>query len=214
MTLILYRRDDLPDGSLTFSPVPEATRTINGIDLSHWQLSVNWSQVKAGGIGYAFIKASEGNQYVDPMFAANWAGARSVAMPRGAYHYYRFGVPGQASHFLSVVGKDRGELPMVVDVEDLSAPPNMVELKSFIDMLTSNGSRPMIYTGAWWWNAARLGGPIPWAEEYDLWVAWIPDTPAPAIPTDWHTWRFWQHDNKGRVPGISVPVDLDRFNGI
>ncbi len=185
---------------------------MNGIDVSHWQVVIDWQKVKEAGIGFAFIKATEGNRTTDSRFAENWRKAQAAGISRGAYHYFRFGARNQAQFFLKVMGSDRGELPPVVDVEDTGRKPDLLLLKQFIDTLVAAGARPMIYTAAWFWNNARWGGPVPWAEDYDLWVAHYTTAQTPLLPTDWHTWRFWQYSNSGTVAGINAAVDLDREN--
>ena len=64
---------------------------IQGIDVSHYQGSINWTSVKNSGKTFAFCKATEGTTYTDPTFATNWAAMKNVGLIRGAYH---FGHPG------------------------------------------------------------------------------------------------------------------------
>src|SRR5256885_5941086 len=48
--------------------------TLPGIDVSHWDGTINWSQVaSAGGIKWAYAKATENTGYQDNTFATNWA---------------------------------------------------------------------------------------------------------------------------------------------
>src|SRR5262245_46829549 len=52
--------------------VPNASAaTVEGIDVSHWQGSINWSAVRASGIEFAYIKATEGTSFRDASFNAN-----------------------------------------------------------------------------------------------------------------------------------------------
>lgn len=39
-----------------------------GIDISHWQGTINWASVAGGGYKFAFMKATESTSYVDPTF--------------------------------------------------------------------------------------------------------------------------------------------------
>lgn len=196
------------DGSIIFTPHVDAPRLTCGIDVSVWQKVIDWKKVKAAGVDFAYIKATQGNDITDPRFAANWVAAKQAGIQRGAYHFYKFGQAGQADRFLNALGSDRGELPPAVDVEDETAPPDLAGLWVFINTLPS---RPVIYTARWFWNVQRWGGPVPWAKDYDLWVAWYPMTPAPTIPSDWQTWKIWQY-GQGTCSGISTNVDLDRVN--
>lgn len=211
--MTLYDRSDDAGGSITFKPIaPAPPKLTAGIDVSLYQKVIDWKKVKAAGVDFAYIKATQGNNITDPFFSVNWQAAKQAGVLRGAYHFYKFGILNQANYFNTALGSDRGELPPVVDVEDESAPPDLASLKIFIDAIAASGARTIIYTAAWFWNNARWGGYVKWAKDYDLWVAWYKPTPAPTIPTDWTTWRFWQY-GQGTCSGIGVKVDLDRCNG-
>ena len=203
----------IKDGVYTFTPVVPVTKA-EGIDVSLYQGVIDWTLVKIQKM-FAFIKATQGNDIVDPKFDTNWMGAKVAGVLRGAYHYYKFGVDptAQANLFCSKLSADKGELQPVVDVEDTTAPADATQLKQFIDLVTSRlGVKPIIYTGAWFWNNARWGGAVTWAKDYDLWVANYGVT-TPTLPTDWTTYKYWQYSNAGAVAGISGKVDLDQFNG-
>src|SRR5262245_8932429 len=56
--------------------IPEAY-DIHGIDVSRYQQTIAWEEVKAMkvkdvGLGFAFIKATEGIGNTDPQFHRNW----------------------------------------------------------------------------------------------------------------------------------------------
>ena len=73
-----------------------------GIDVSHFQGEVDWGAVAAAGVRFAFIKATEGLDDVDPRFAQNWQGSRAAGLLRGAYHFLHPNLDArqQAAHFL------------------------------------------------------------------------------------------------------------------
>jgi len=58
-----------------------------GIDVSHWQGTIDWSKVAASGVSFAIAKASEGKSVVDPTYAENVAGASAAGIRIGAYHF-------------------------------------------------------------------------------------------------------------------------------
>ena len=81
----------------------------DGVDVSHWQGSMSWTKVKAAGMQFAFMKATESTTYTDTQFATNWAGAQAVGLYRGAYHFARPSTSAgsaakQAEYFVSRVG--------------------------------------------------------------------------------------------------------------
>src|SRR5436190_24372522 len=56
------------------APLPIGT-TVDGIDVSHWQGTIDWSQVAGSGYRFAILKATEGQTFDDP----NYAGYRTAA---------------------------------------------------------------------------------------------------------------------------------------
>ena len=116
----------LAAGVLTWlaAPAPATAAYLNGVDVSHYQGTINWSSVKSAGITFAFAKATEGTTYTDPNVNANIAGMKAHGIIPGAYH---FGHPGsdattQANHFTGVVksangGTFSGLLQLVLDLE-------------------------------------------------------------------------------------------------
>ena len=60
--------------------VPPANGLTEGIDISHWQGTIDWIQVAAAGKRFAFMKASEDIDYVDPTYPANRAAANANGM--------------------------------------------------------------------------------------------------------------------------------------
>jgi lysozyme len=85
--------------------------------MSHWQGTIDWDAVAADGVEFAFIKATEGGDYVDPRFAANRAGAQRAGVVRGDFFRPQTDAMAQAAHFPSTVQLAPGDLPPVLDVE-------------------------------------------------------------------------------------------------
>jgi GH25 family lysozyme M1 (1,4-beta-N-acetylmuramidase) len=44
---------------------------LQGVDISHYDGTIDWTKVKASGRAFAFAKATEGTTYTDPTFATN-----------------------------------------------------------------------------------------------------------------------------------------------
>ncbi|KAG9127421.1 hypothetical protein FRC07_013985 [Ceratobasidium sp. 392] len=94
-----------------------------GVDVSGYQPNTDWQAVKANGVEFAYIKATEGATYINPEFANQYNGAYDVGIIRGAYH---FAQPAdstgaaQANYFLEHGGKwpnDGKTLPGALDLE-------------------------------------------------------------------------------------------------
>jgi lysozyme len=202
--------------------------TVPGIDVSYWSAGIDWPKVRATGQRFVFVKASEGEKYVDPTFDDNWAGARSAGLLRGAYHFFRCNAdPGkQADCFINAVRAmpDMGELPPAIDLETNDGQVNervIARAKAWLDRVQSAfNKKPVIYSGHYFLRdhfSEPGGGPPAWVKDYPLWLAQYPNqyTPGiqPSLPRGWFQWTFWQYSDKGRVNGINDKVDMDLFNG-
>jgi lysozyme len=188
----------------------EDLRPARGIDVSHYQGRIDWRAVSGDGIGFAYMKATEGATFVDHAFARNWSGAGEAGIVRGAYHRFRAGrdALAQANHFLSVVSLRDGDLPPVLDVESTDGVSDARLIRGVRAWLAEverrTGKRPIVYTKPGF-RRAHLGSAL---DDYPLWIAeYGVDSPSVA------RWHLWQHSERGRVAGIAHEVDLDRFNG-
>jgi lysozyme len=185
---------------------------VHGIDVSNHQKDIDWEKVSRNeSVGFAYIKATEGDDYRDAYFEANWNGATSAGIPKGAYHYFTVASSGarQAANFIATVPIEAGSLPPVVDVEVGGTDPTAFrrELQDFLDAVeTAYHQKPVIYTDYTMYEK-YIGGTF---DEYDLWIRAIVVPPSLARDREW---TFWQFCNRGRVDGIDGYVDLDVFVG-
>jgi lysozyme len=185
-----------------------------GIDVSHFQGTVNWTEVAGSGVAFAFAKATDGITYVDPDFAVNWPAMQSAGLLRGAYHFYEPAddPASQAQNFLSTVSLASGDLPPVLDVEtlgDVSSGELWSGVAAWLQAVqAATGRQPILYLAPEFWddNSPDLA-----LTSYPLWLADYASQPT--LPNGWTTWHFWQHSETGTVPGVSTSVDLDLFNG-
>ncbi len=194
-----------------------------GIDVSNYQGSVDWPTVASSGITFAYAKASEGTGFIDQTFSANWAGMKAAGIFRGAYQYFRprEDPEAQAQLFAQTVGPlEPGDMPPAIDVEATDGITGPALVDRLLSMLLAVErllkKRPIIYTSPGFWNAyvrAANGTWPAWTPSYYLWVANYTSAPLPYIPNGWSLWVFWQYSGDGRTPGVSTPVDLDRFGG-
>lgn len=85
-----------------------------GVDVSTYQGDVDWPALRAQGVDFAFIKATEGSSLQDRQFSANWENAQAAGVRVGAYHFFSYDSPGetQADQFhLHGTGDGRGAAP-------------------------------------------------------------------------------------------------------
>src|SRR5690606_18668364 len=142
--------------------------TVQGIDVSHWQGSINWNSVYSAGIRFAYMKATEGTSYLDPRFDSNYINSYNAGLIRGAYHFAlpdRSSGAAQARLLVENGGRWSGDgktLPPALDIEynpygsdcyGLSQSAMRNWIKDFSDTTKSLAGRyPVIYTTANWWN--------------------------------------------------------------
>lgn len=190
---------------------------IHGIDVSRYQKTIGWRlvkemQVENIRIGFVFIKATEGINNVDGQFSRNWAQAHKAALPRGAYHFFIASKSGraQAENFIENVQLKKGDLPPVLDVEQVNGT-SVTDLQQRVsDWLLvvekKYKTKPIIYTNVDFYETFLAGR----FDDYPLWVAHYLVKDKPRIK---RSWFFWQHSQSGRVNGINAFVDFNVFNG-
>lgn len=192
-----------------------------GIDVSRHQGVIDWDRVAAAlspsRVMFVGIRATLGTG-IDDKFQRNWAEAKRVGIQRLAYHYFVNNFPAlpQINNFLSVVGSDMGELPMVLDVEPTSGQvivnktANTTEILSWLIHCEYRARRrPAIYTNGWAWSACTT---VPgWSADYPLWLAQYTAAPVPTIPNPWTRYMAWQYSSTGTLSGIAGNVDLNRW---
>lgn len=191
---------------------------IHGIDVSSYQGRIDWQKVKnmkedSVHISFAFIKATEGTERVDPYFERNWRDGQNAGITCGAYHFFWPEKSGklQAAFFLENVKLQKGNLPVTVDVEQLNGvPPAKMreELKAFLkEIEIKTKTKPIIYTVLKFYQDNLLG-------HFDNYTLWIAHYYEPTLKEGKTTsWKFWQHSDAAKINGISSRVDFDVFSG-
>lgn len=48
---------------------------------------------------------------------------------------------------------------------------------------------------------------------YPLWIADYRGNAQPEVPGGWSHWTFWQYTDRGTIPGIPGPTDINHYNG-
>lgn len=182
---------------------------VQGIDVSHHQGRIQWPLLKSQGVDFAYIKASEGGDFRDPMFAANLKGAAESGIKRGAYHFFTLCRPGagQAANFVSVVGNASDMLPPAVDLEfggNCAARPSrdalLSELRLFLERVEAHsGKRALLYLTEEFEAAYRVSEAV----DRPLWLRSLVRRPAYGA----RPWQIWQASNFRRLRGIEGRVD-------
>ncbi|KAF9109105.1 hypothetical protein BGX27_007985 [Mortierella sp. AM989] len=190
---------------------------VKGIDVSGWQPNVNWNNVKAGGIQFAYIKATEGTSYRSPEFNNQYIGATNVGIIRGAYHFAQPGSSSgaaQANYFISNGGGWSGDgrtLPGALDLEagcyGLSQAAMVAWIRDFSNTYYGKtGRHPVFYTTTSWWQECT-GNNASFGSRNPLWIARWASTVGP-LPAGWQYHSIWQYADSGPQPG-----DQNYWNG-
>ena len=191
---------------------------IHGIDISHYQGKIDWVELRNGMISgcplrFIIIKSTEGDKRIDENFYENFQAARDYGFIRGAYHFWndKSAPREQAYFFLSKVHLENGDLPPVLDIEHKSADRSVEDFQR--DVLTwlhivedRYHVKPIIYT-YYKFKQAYLSASV--FDDYPYWIAhYYVDKVEYKGP-----WKFWQHTDAGRLPGIKGYVDFNIYNG-
>ena len=188
---------------------PDRLYPIQGIDVSHHQGAIDWKRIKRQGVDFAYIKATEGADHRDRLFAANLKASAAAGIPRGAYHFFTLCRSGaeQAANFVAAVPRNRRLLPPVVDLEfggNCAARPSrdtlLQELNAFLARVEAHaGRRAILYLTQEFEAAYAVSAAI----DRPLWLRSLVRRPAYGA----RPWTLWQASNFRRLRGISGRVD-------
>ena len=189
---------------------------VHGIDISHYQGNVNWKmleQTRQGQfpIQFIFMKATEGGDYPDKRFVANFDSAKAHGFIRGAYHFYnpKTDPNKQADFFINSVKLEPGDLPPVLDIEKKSKDIGKLQadLKLWLRRIENHyGVKPIIYA-SYKFKTKYLNDSV-----FNSYPYWIAHYYVDSVQYKGE-WKFWQHTDVGTLPGIEEQVDLNIFNG-
>jgi len=193
----------------------DAKNNMLGIDISHWNRTIDWAKVKKDGVEFAFMKATESTNFTDSMFAINQQRSRDAGLIVGYYHFARGGnYKKEADHFLETIGEiKKGELiALDYEINNLVNPAEWCE--KWLSYVESKvGFKPMLYTyhsllKYYNWKKVSDGNFGLWAARYGLQEQKPNDKYRPATGS-WPFYAIWQYSSRGRVDGISGNVDLN-----
>jgi lysozyme len=210
----------LPHKSEFTGPYP-TDFAIHGIDVSKYQGDVDWRMVAQSNVQFAWIKATEGGDHIDPKFIQNWNGAKQAGLPRGAYHfvYWCRSPLEEINWFKANVPYDPDALPPVLDVEltpqsktckrQLNQQEVVRDMRIMLQELErAYGKRPVIYTTVDFYQG------ILHPNEFADYPIWVRSTKySPHVKYGSRNWFFWQYQSDGYVAGVPEKVDRNAFFG-
>lgn len=211
--LILQKR-------ININPFLAGRYKVRGVDVSHYQGTIDWETLAAQDIDFAMIKATEGSGHVDERFLENWKAAGKTDLYLGAYHFFSFDSEGhrQAAAFIETVGSLDGKFAPVIDVEyygdKRSNPPAKAEvtenLKSMLDTLEQHyQAKPIIYTTYSVYSEYIK-------DEFDGYPLWVRSVQCPPGVFFGNNWIFWQYMDTAILEGYKGDekyIDMNVFRG-
>lgn len=200
----------------TTTTTTTAKSVYNGVDVSKWQGTVDWTKVKAAGKDFAIIRAGYGKELdqEDPTFDTNVKNAKAAGLSVGAYWFsYATTVADakkEAEVFYQVVKGYTFEYPLVLDMEttaqaNLSKEVVSAMIEAFCTVLEDKGYYVSLYSYATFLSTKVYQSTL---EDYDIWVANFTTNSKPSYTAT--SYGMWQWSSTGTVNGISGSVDLDR----
>lgn len=192
-----------------------------GIDVSKYQGTIDWKQVKDAGVEFAMIRMgvrgySSGKVVIDETYQSNMQGAIENDIPVGIYFYSQAVTKEEAveeaNYAVAAVQNITLSYPIVFDTEEIMndtartdhiSKEQLTECaRFFCDTVKNYGYKPMIAATkkqfAQKLDVSMLAG-------YDLWLMddfdEMSDFP--------YQYTMWQYDTNGSIPGINGNVDLN-----
>ena len=194
---------------------------LQGIDVSSHQGKIDWEAVAESGISFAMIRVGyrgygeEGRLVLDEQFHPNMQGAINAGLDVGVYFFSQatsvWEAEEEAKLLLNALEGYEVTWPVVFDWERIaesSARTDGVAGKSvglmaraFCGMVEQAGYTPGVYFNQ---NLGYLSLELDELTDCVFWLAQYDERP------DFHYHAdLWQYSSRGKVPGISVPVDLN-----
>ncbi len=197
-------------------------QVLRGVDVSEHQHEIDWAQVAASGVDYAYVRLgyrgyTEGGLFEDPYFRANVEGALANGLQVSVYFFSQAISVQEAieeAEFVLERIKDYNiTLPVVYDWEKINgetaARTDNLDFSilndcavAFCDTMKNAGYEPAIYfnrhLGYYGYDLSRM-------TDYDFWFA----LPESLFPNFYYAVDMWQYSFTEQVPGIAEPTDMN-----
>lgn len=190
-----------------------------GIDVSKWNKTIDWEDVKDAGVEFAIIRcgyrgASSGALILDPMYEQNIKGAIDADIPVGVYFFTQaideVEAVEEASMVISLIEKYDVDYPVFLDSESaggsgradwLEADERTKVHKAFLETISAAGYETGVYGSRNWLNEQVNMKDL---SDYKTWLAEYAE-----VPQYDAYYHMWQYTSKGTVDGIDTDVDLN-----
>ena len=214
--------DDFSDQSGHPTYTGDGYQVLRGVDVSEHQHEIDWAQVAASGVDYAYVRLgyrgyTEGGLFEDPYFKANVEGALANGLQVSVYFFSQAITVQEAieeAEFVLERIKDYNiTLPVVYDWEKINgetaARTDTLDFNilndcavAFCDTVKNAGYAPAIYfnrhLGYYGYDLSRM-------TDYAFWFA----LPESSFPNFYYAVDMWQYSFTEQVPGIAEPTDMN-----
>lgn len=189
---------------------------LNGIDVSSWQEGINIAAVPAD---FAIVKATQGTNYVSPVFRAQADATLNSGKLLGIYHYISGGNwQAEAEYFVNAVKDYVGRAVLALDFEsgDNSAYGDTAYLQRCAQTVYNlTGVHPLLYGSQR--DYGRLAQ-VSKATNCGLWIAQYPNYERTGYQdTPWNEGAYdcaiRQYSSAGALPNYGGNLDLNKFYG-
>lgn len=211
-------------------PGNETQEITLGIDVAKYQGTIDWKKVADSGVDFAMVRVGyrtlkTGEIIADANARYNMQEASKYGIKVGVYFFSTAisaeEAVAEANWVADYIAKYKITYPVVYNCEGYEDSENrqysLTKTQrtdfaiAFLDKIAQRGYSPMFYAskgeleGDAKWETSRLSG------KYKIWVAQYPGAPYPQTAQSSYTGThaMWQYTNKGTVPGISKPVDMN-----
>ena len=191
---------------------------MRGVDISHWQSSIDLKHVKSAGCEFVIVKATQGTTYRDSCRSRFLVQASTQNLLIGAYHFAGgYNPETEATHFWNTIKGLNGKCIFVLDYEiqcdtDIYGS-NRKWIERFITKFYHlSGKYCMLYIDSRYLSQMRSSWVV---DKCPLWLArysknyrtWTNDNPPAYSP--WKKLTIWQFTSKLRIARFSDDLDGD-----
>ncbi len=194
--------------------------SMNGIDISRWQASINLAAVPCE---FVVIKATEGTTYVNPYCNQHFSQGAELGKKLGVYHFAGGGdAAAEAEYFVSNIRGYIGSAVLVLDFELQNMADAVTWAKRWLDRVYElTRVKPLVYLSNYLvndldWSAVASSGYPLWNAYYYAYgtpMGYNPEAPLPDRLGAWGRALLYQYTSEGRLEGYGGYLDLDVFYG-
>lgn len=186
---------------------------MKAIDVSCWQVGIDYNKVKSSGINVVLIRAGFGREasQKDSQFENHYRGAKAAGLKIGVYWYsYADSISdavNEANACLACLNGRKLDLPVYYDLEEpwqqsFGRATLTTMAEKFCDIIKKHGYRTGVYANAYWFSQCLNYSTL--RNKYSIWLAQWGSSYSFACD-------IWQYTEDGSVNGVNGDVDINEI---